>query len=105
VCLIGALADTFPVTRELVGAPFFDAMARCFIDAEPPRSPVLTEHGDTFPEFVSAFPPAAGLPYLPDLARLELARVRAYHAADATALGADALAGHLAEPVRLPTAA
>lgn len=104
VSVIGALADTFPVARELVGAAFFDAMARCFIDAEPPRSPVLTEYGDTFPEFVSAFPPAAGLPYLPDLARLELARVRAYHAKDADALSADALGAYLADPARLPTA-
>jgi hypothetical protein len=104
VSLIGALADTFPVTRELVGAPFFDAMARCFVAAEPPRSPVLAEYGNTFPDFVSAFPPAAGLPYLRDLARLELARVHAYHATDADALGADALAAYLDDPARLPTA-
>ena len=104
VSLIGALADTFPVTRELVGAPFFDTMARCFIDAEPPRSPVLMEYGDAFPEFVSAFPPATGLPYLRDLARLELARVRAYHAADADALGTDALGAYLADPPRLAAA-
>ena len=64
VSLIGALADTFPVTRELVGAPFFDAMARCFVAAEPPRSPVLAEYGNTFPDFVSTFPPAAGPEWL-----------------------------------------
>lgn len=104
VSLAGALADTFPVTRELVGAAFFDAMAGCFVAAEPPRSPVLTEYGDAFPAFVAAFPPAAGLPYLADLARLELARVRAYHAAEAEALGAEDLSGYLGDPDRLPGA-
>jgi hypothetical protein len=39
VSLAGVPADTFPVTRELVGDAFFEAMARCFVAAEPPRSP------------------------------------------------------------------
>lgn len=102
VSLVGALADTFPVTRRLVGSPFFEAMARSFIALEPPRSPVLTEYGDGLPDFIAVFEPAAFLAYLPDLARLELARVRAFHAADAEALGAADLAGHLAVPDRLP---
>jgi hypothetical protein len=104
VSLAGALADTFPVTREVVGHAFFAAMALCFVTAEPPRSPVLTEYGDTFPDFLARFPPAAGLPYLADLARLELARVRAYHAAEAEPLGPEALASHLGDPDRLPEA-
>ena len=102
VSLVEALADTFPVTRELVGAHFFEAMARCFVTAKPPRSPVLTAYGDGFPDFIAGFGPAHALPYLPDLARLELARVRAYHAPDAEPLGTAELAGHLADPDRLP---
>jgi hypothetical protein len=102
VSLVEALADTFPVTRELVGAPFFDAMARCFVAEQPPRSPILTGYGDGFPGFVAAFEPAKALAYLPDLARLELARVRAYHAADAEALEPTMLAGYLTDPHRLP---
>ncbi|HSQ08146.1 MAG TPA: DNA-binding domain-containing protein [Chromatiaceae bacterium] len=39
VSLAGVPADTFPVTRELVGDAFVEAMARCFVAAEPPRSP------------------------------------------------------------------
>lgn len=100
--LVEALADTFPVTRELVGAPFFDAMARCFVAAQPPRSPVLTEYGGGFPGFVASFGPAKALVYLPDLARLELARVRAYHAADAAAVEPTVLAAHLADHHHLP---
>lgn len=102
VSLVQALADTFPVTRELVGTPFFEAMARGFITAAPPRSAMLTEYGDAFPDFIADFAPAACLPYLPDLARLEHKRVRAYHAPEAEALDGVALAHHLADPDRLP---
>lgn len=104
VSLVAALADTFPVVRELVGEDFFVAMARRYATGQPPASPVLAHYGDGFADWVAQFEPAASVPYLADVARLERARVRAYHAADATALGADALAAHLAEPSRLPLA-
>ncbi len=104
VSLVEALADTFPATRDLVGAPFFDAMARCFVAAQPPRSPVLTEYGDGFPGFLASFDPARALAYLPDLARLELAWVQAYHAAEAEALKPAVFAAHLADHDRLSDA-
>jgi hypothetical protein len=102
VSLTEALADGFPVTRALVGETFFAAMARCFLAEHLPDSPILTDYGDALPDFIAAFPPTRGLPYLPDVARLERARVRAYHAADARALTAQDLAHHLADPQRLP---
>ncbi len=104
VSLTEALAEGFPVTRALVGERFFAAMARCFVVAQPPGSPILSDYGDALPDFIAAFPPARGLPYLPDLARLERARVKAYHAADAPVLTAQDLAEHLDEPQRLPAA-
>ncbi len=104
VSLVAALADTFPVVRELVGSEFFEAMARLFVAAHPPRSPVLAEYGDAFADFTAAFPPAAGLPYLADVARLERARVLAHHAADAAVLDAGAVAAQLAIPTALPAA-
>lgn len=100
--LLEALADTFPVTRQLVGDAFFDAMARLFVAASPPRSPVLVRYGDGFPAFVADFEPAADVPYLADVARLEVQRVRAFHAADAMALSSDEVARHLADPQALP---
>ncbi len=100
--LTEALAEGLPVTRALVGDAFFEAMARCFVAEHPPRSPILTDYGDAFPDFIAAFLPAAGLHYLPDMARLERARVRAYHAADAQPLTADDLARHLTGLQRLP---
>ena len=46
-----------------------------------------TTYGDDFADFIAAFEPAPELPYLADVARLEAARTRAYHAADAAPLG------------------
>ena len=83
VSLSEALAAGFPVIEKLVGPQFFAAMAGVFVRAEPPRSPVLTMYGATFPAFLETFPPVAHLPYLADTARLEYALREAYHAADA----------------------
>ncbi|NMG73238.1 DNA-binding domain-containing protein [Aromatoleum diolicum] len=102
VSLVDALADTFPVTRELVGDEFFRAMAQVFVRTYPPRSRVLAGFGRDFPDFVETFPPAAPLPYLADVARLEMLRVQAYHAADVPPLVPAAIAGMLAEPRQLP---
>ena len=91
--LINALRSKFPVAERIVGDEFFVAMARLFVSAHPPRSKILHRYGDDFGDFIAAFPPAAGLPYLADIARLEAARTRAYHAADAAPLPASAFAG------------
>ncbi len=84
VSLVGALEARFPVVRRLVGEAFFSGMARVYVADEKPRSPVLMHYGETFPEFVAGFPPARQLPYLADVARLEVRSSAAYNAADAT---------------------
>ena len=81
--LVDALGETFPVVQQLVGEEFFRAMGGIFVRERPPRSRVLAQYGGEFPIFVESFPPARSLTYLADVARLELARVMAYHAADA----------------------
>ncbi len=86
--LIEALASAYPVTARLVGEEFFTIMAREFIIAHPPASPVLLEFGADLPEFLARFPPAAALAYLPDMARFEAAWLGAFHAADAAPLAA-----------------
>ena len=59
VSLIEALATRFPVCRALTGDEFFRAMARDFVTARPPRSPVLMTYGDDFGDFIDGFAPAA----------------------------------------------
>lgn len=102
VSLIDALADTYPVAQELVGEEFFRAMARLYVNTEPPRARVLAFYGASFPDFIERFPPAASVPYLADVARLEMLRVRAYHAAECAILPADAIAQSLTDIDQLP---
>lgn len=90
--LTRALATRFAVVERLVGAEFFGAMARVFIEAHPPCSPVLSRWGAEFAGFLERFPPVAALPYLPEVARLEWLRGEAYHAADARPVTAADLA-------------
>ena len=102
VSLTEALETAFPVLQKLVGAEFFAAMAGVFLRQHPPQSPLLMFYGDAMPGFLASFPPVAHLPYLPDIARLELARRVAYHAADVRPVAADALAS--LPPENLPGA-
>ena len=88
--LVEALADSFPVTRALAGATFFDAMARACVLEAPPRSPMLTDFALSFPAWVCRFAPAAGTPVLAEMAQLEALRMHAFHAADAEPLGLEA---------------
>jgi len=93
--LTGALRATYPAIETLVGGDFFAASARVYIDRHPPRSPLLFRYGGAFGDFLDEFPPASGTPYLGDVARLEWARLQAYHAKDATPLTIEALSSCL----------
>ena len=90
--LTSALVARFPVVQRFVGDDFFREMARVYVTAMPPRSPVMLRYGETFPAFIDAFEPAAPIPYLGDVARLEMARGRAYHASDAVPVRVDTFA-------------
>ncbi|MEM1077534.1 MAG: putative DNA-binding domain-containing protein [Pseudomonadota bacterium] len=90
--LTEALVTGFPVIHKLVGDAFFRAMAGVFLRAHPPQSPVLSGYGEALPAFLESFPPVAHLPYLADVARLELALRSSYHAADHTALAPETFA-------------
>jgi hypothetical protein len=89
--LVNALRTRFPATERIIGGECFGATARMFIAAHPPRSRILADYGDELPDFLAAFAPLAHLPYLTDVVRLEAARTRAYHAADAEPLDPDGL--------------
>lgn len=91
VGLIEALGARFPVTQRLVGDAFFRELARAYATGHKPRSALLLSYGDDFPAFIAGFGPAATVPYLADMARLEVARSEAYHAPEADPLGVEAL--------------
>lgn len=83
IALREALSARYPVVQKLVGDEFFSSMARAYSAAHRPTTPVLIEYGCDFPSFITSFEPATSLPYLCDVARLEDAWWRAYHAPDA----------------------
>jgi len=86
----GNLHDTltraYPVIKQLVGDDFFRFMARKFVEKHPSRSGNLHHYGAEMADFVAAFEPVQGLPYVPDVAALEWACHRAYFAEDAPTL-------------------
>lgn len=90
VSLKEAMSDGFPAIASLVGDAFFAAMSDVYIRQNPPKSPILAVYGSDFPEFIASFEPAASLPYLADVARLEFALREAYHCADAYPVDAQA---------------
>jgi len=95
--LASALEATFPVICRLVDRRFFAYAADAYVRAHPPAGPCLFEYGDTFPDFLAAFPPCRDLAYLPDVARLEWAMSAALHAPDVDAMDPACLADVAAE--------
>jgi hypothetical protein len=86
-----ALAGAYPVVRKIVGAEFFEGLAREYSRVHPSVSGDLNEYGAQLAEFVASFPHTQDLPYLPDVARMEWLAHRAYYAEDAKPFGLAAL--------------
>lgn len=91
VSLSDALEAAFPAVRSLVGAEFFRAMSGVFLRQHPPTCPMMMFYGTDMPAFLTGFPPVATLPYLPDVATLELAQRTTYHGADSVPIDATKL--------------
>ena len=86
------LAAVFPVSAMLLGDDCFNDVARSFIVAAPPLTPVLLEYGAGFPAYLASTGLTETLPYIVDVAALEWARYRAYHAADADSVDISVMA-------------
>lgn len=89
-----ALGAAYPAVRRLVGERFLRAAAREYFAHSPQHDASLALCGAGFADFLAAFAPAATLPYLADVARLERGWLETCHAADAPALDAADLARH-----------
>lgn len=93
VGLVRALEANFPAIRRLLGEAYFAGLAREFVQAHPPHSPLLFQYGDHFAAFLAGQGDLASYPYLADVARLEQQWRTAHHAADAPVLHASTFTG------------
>jgi len=89
---VDALAANYPTIVRLVGEEWFRSAALIHACAEPPENVCLIEYGRGFAGFLSAFGPAAELPYLGDVARLDRYWSECHIAADEAPLEAGMLA-------------
>jgi hypothetical protein len=89
-----ALAASFPVLRQRVGAEYFTQLAHHFRERHPSRSGDLHWVGADFAEFLAAHLADGDYAWLADLARLERAREDASICIELEALGPEALARH-----------
>jgi len=90
--LSAALTATYPLVQTIVGPDFFAAAARAYVMEVPSRSGDLNDYGDALDRFLGAYPPAASLAYLPDVARLEWRIQQVHRAPSAPAQDLTALA-------------
>ena len=82
--LVNALRISYSTVEALVGEEFFDQTCRAFAVGNLPRTASLAAYGEGFPDFLAHYHPAASLPYLADVARLD-------HAMEATLRGSSRL--------------
>lgn len=84
---IDALRANYPAIARLVGEEWFRAAAAIYVRETLPRQPMLLEYGADYADFLARFEPAAELPYLPGVARLDRCWTEAHAAADEPVLG------------------
>ena len=85
---IGALRAAYPAVLALVGAAFFDQIARGYRSRYPSGSGNLQGFGAGFADYLASVSSLVGYPYLPDVARLEWRRQVAVLAAEAESFDA-----------------
>lgn len=89
---IDALQANYPAVARLVGDEWFRAAASIHVRETLPTDPPLMRYGAAFADFLSGFAPAAQLPYLPGVARLDRYWVEAHAATDDNVLDPAAVA-------------
>lgn len=89
---VDALQANYPAVTRLVGEEWLRAAAAIYVREALPAEPTLLRYGAGFADFLARFAPAAELPYLPAVARLDRLWTEAHAAADADALNPDSIA-------------
>jgi hypothetical protein len=89
---IDALQANYPAVARLVGEEWFRAAAAVYARDALPTHPTLLDYGAGLAGFLETFAPAAELPYLADVARLDRLWSEAHVAADALLLDPTAVA-------------
>lgn len=87
--LHNTLQEDFPSVAAILDNEQFSTLVRAYLPLHPSTHPSLRYLGRQFPAFLAAHPEVTVYPFLPDLARLEWARLEVFDAPDA-------------EPLRLP---
>jgi hypothetical protein len=85
------LRDEYARTAAVLGGEAFHGLVTDYLQACPPAHPSLREAGARLPAFVGGDAVAAARPWLPELARLERARLEVFDGPDATPLSIAAL--------------
>jgi hypothetical protein len=75
-----ALAEAFPALRRVLGDEIFHGMVERYVPAAPAGIYNLNDVGAPLPAWLASDQVARAVPLAPDLARLELAVQRAFHA-------------------------
>ncbi|MEO6575025.1 MAG: DNA-binding domain-containing protein, partial [Polyangiaceae bacterium] len=76
----------YPMVEALIGHEEFHPLVAEYLERHPPDNPSLRFVGARFAAFLSEHPLATRFPFLPDLARLEWARVDVFDVSDVTTL-------------------
>lgn len=87
-----ALRLRYPIVEKVCESAVFAAAIDQYVRTTRSRSGDLEQYGDTFGDFLDRFGLAAGLPHLPDLARLEWLIAQLRRAPLAKSLGREELA-------------
>lgn len=82
VSLMEALKATYPSIQAILGPDNFEKVTRVYVANHPPKSAMMQTYGDDFHEFLDAFAPLKNSPFLVDVAKIEQAWIRAFHARD-----------------------
>lgn len=94
-----ALASAYPVLLKLVGAEFFEQMARAYGLAFPSQLGDLNHFGADLPSFLANMPVNNDYPYFAHVAALEWQIHLAYYAADAQVLTLPSFINNAAEKI------